>query len=44
MDRSPQIDNYPTTYLNLFTKKKLTSFKIYNKIKMNFEKNLKKTK
>ena len=44
VDRSPQIDNYPTTYLNLFTKKKLTSFKIYNKIKMNFEKYLKKTK
>tara|TARA_B100000579_G_scaffold385970_1_gene357381 strand:+ start:742 stop:1257 length:516 start_codon:yes stop_codon:yes gene_type:complete len=38
--RSPIIDNYPTTYLNFFTKKKLTSFKIYNEIKKNFEKYL----
>ena len=31
--RSPVIDDYPTTYINFFTKKKLTSFKIYNEIK-----------
>jgi len=37
IDRSPIIDNYPTAYLNLFSKKKITSFKIYNEIKNNFE-------
>jgi len=40
IDRSPFIDNYPTSYLNFFTKKKITSFKIYNEIKKNFEKYL----
>ena len=35
--RSPKIDDYPTTYLNFFTNKKITSFKIYNEIKKNFE-------
>tara|TARA_B100000029_G_scaffold515491_1_gene622730 strand:+ start:3796 stop:4311 length:516 start_codon:yes stop_codon:yes gene_type:complete len=39
---SPIIDNYPTTYINFFKKKKLTSFKIYNEIKKNFEKYLNK--
>ena len=42
IDRSPIIYNYPTTYLNFFTNKKLTSFKIYNEIKKNFEIYLKK--
>ena len=42
IDRSPNIYNYPTTYLNFFTNKKLTSFKIYNEIKKNFEIYLKK--
>ena len=37
VDRSPIIDNYPTTHLNYFLKKKITSFKIYNEIKKNFE-------
>ena len=37
VDRSPIIVNYPTTYVNLHTKKKLTSAKIYNEIKKNFE-------
>ena len=37
IDRSPIIDNYPTTYINYFAKKKITSFKIYNEIKKNFE-------
>ena len=37
IDRSPAIGNYPTTYLNFFSKKKITSFKIYNEIKKNFE-------
>lgn len=35
--RSPIIVNYPTTYINFFTKRKLTSFKIYNEITNNFE-------
>ena len=38
INNSPNITNYPTTYLNFFTKKKITSFKIYNEIKINFEK------
>ena len=37
INNSPNIINYPTTYLNFFTKKKITSFKIYNEIKINFE-------
>ena len=37
VDRSPIIDNYPTTHLNYFLKKKITSFKIYNEINKNFE-------
>tara|TARA_B100000700_G_C14742535_1_gene713690 strand:- start:26 stop:541 length:516 start_codon:yes stop_codon:yes gene_type:complete len=37
VDRCPKIDYYPTTYLNLYSNKKLTSFKIYNEIKKNFE-------
>ena len=40
IERSPKITNYPTTCLNLYTKKKLTSFKIYNEIKKNFETHL----
>ena len=42
IDRSPIIVNYPTTYVNFHTKKKLTSTKIYNEIKKNFENYLKK--
>ena len=37
INNSPNINNYPTTYLNFFTKKKITSFKIFNEIKSNFE-------
>ena len=44
VDTRPIIDNYPTTYLNFYTKKKLTSFKIYNEIKNNFENYLNKFK
>ena len=44
VDRCPIIVNYPTTYLNLYKKKKLTSFKIYNEIKNNFENYLNKLK
>ena len=39
---SPAIDNYPTTYLNFFSQKKITSLKIYNEIKKNFENYLNK--
>ncbi len=42
IDKSPKIKNYPTTYINFFLKKKLTSFKIYNEIKTNFESRLSK--
>ena len=42
ISRSPVIDNYPTTYLNYFSQKKITSFKIYNEIKKNFENYLNK--
>ena len=41
IDKSPIIDNYPATYINYEKKKKLTSFKIYNEIKNNFERYLK---
>ena len=37
VDKSPIINNYPTTYLNFFSRKKISSFKIYNEIKKNFE-------
>lgn len=37
INNSPNITNYPTTYLNFFTKKKISSFKIHNEIKINFE-------
>jgi len=35
---SPNIRNYPTTYLNKYSKKKINKIKILNKIKLNFEK------
>ena len=41
VDRSPIIVNYPTTYVNLCTKKKLANAKSYNEIKKNFEKYIK---
>ena len=44
VDRCPEIHNYPTTYINFFSNKKITSFKIYNEIKKNFESYLKKKK
>ena len=38
---SPNIRNYPTTYLNKYSKKKINKIRILNKIKLNFEKNYK---
>ena len=35
---SPNITNYPTTSLNMYTKKKLFKIKLANKIKKEFEK------
>ena len=35
---SPNIRNYPTTYLNKYSKKKINKIRILNKIKLNFEK------
>ena len=34
---SPNIINYPTTYLNKYSKKKINKIRIINKIKLNFE-------
>ena len=38
---SPNILNYPTTYLNKYSKKKINKIKIINNIKLNFEKKYK---
>ena len=38
---SPNIRNYPTTYLNKYSKKKINKIRILNKIKLNFEKKYK---
>ena len=38
---SPDIKNYPTTYLNKYSKKKINKIRILNKIKLNFEKKYK---
>ena len=38
---SPNILNYPTTFLNNYSKKKINKIKIVNKIKLNFEKKYK---
>ena len=38
---SPNILNYPTTFLNNYSKKKINKIKIINKIKLNFEKKYK---
>ena len=38
---SPNIINYPTTYLNKYSKKKINKIRILNKIKLNFEKKYK---
>ena len=38
---SPNIKNYPTTYLNKYSKKKINKIRILNKIKLNFEKKYK---
>ena len=38
---SPNILNYPTTYLNKYSKKKINKIRVLNKIKLNFEKKYK---
>ena len=38
---SPNIRNYPTTYLNKYSKKKINKIRVLNKIKLNFEKKYK---
>jgi len=38
---SPNVRNYPTTYLNKYRKKKINKIRIINKIKLNFEKQYK---
>ena len=39
---SPNIINYPTTYLNKYSKKKINKIRMINEIKINFEKKYKK--
>ncbi len=39
---SPIITNYPTTYLNKYSKKKINKIRMMNIIKINFEKKYKK--
>jgi len=41
---SPNILNYPTTYLNKYSKKKINKIRMINIIKINFEKKYKKDK
>ena len=38
---SPNIRNYPTTYLNKYSKKKINKIKLINEIKLIFEKKYK---
>ena len=38
---SPDIKNYPTTYLNKYSKKKINKIKLINEIKLIFEKKYK---
>ena len=37
---SPNLTNYPTTYLNYYSKKKINKTKLFEEIKINFEKKL----
>ena len=37
---SPKINNYPTTFLNNYTNKKLNRIKLFKEIKLLYEKNL----
>ena len=38
---SPNLINYETSYLNKYSKKKVNKIKLFNQIKMNFEKKIK---
>ena len=37
---SPNLINYPTTYLNYYSKKKINKTKLFDEIKLNFENKL----
>tara|TARA_B100001250_G_C19670052_1_gene731075 strand:- start:33 stop:557 length:525 start_codon:yes stop_codon:yes gene_type:complete len=41
IENSPNIYKYKTTYLNMYIKKKIDKIKLFNEIKLNYEKNLK---
>ena len=41
LENTPHISNYPTTYLNKYSKKKINKLRIINDLKLNFEKNIK---
>ena len=40
VSNSPKINNYPTTFLNNYTNKKLNRFELFKEIKLLYEKNL----
>ena len=40
VSNSPQINNYPTTFLNNYTNKKLNRLELFKEIKLLYEKNL----
>ena len=40
VSNSPKINNYPTTFLNNYTKKKLNRLELFKEIKLLYEKNL----
>ncbi len=40
VSNSPKINNYPTTFLNNYTNKKLNRFQLFKEIKFLYEKNL----
>ena len=40
VSNSPKINNYPTTFLNNYTNKKLNRLELFKEIKFLYEKNL----
>ena len=40
VSNSPKINNYPTTFLNYYTNKKLKRIELFKEIKLSYEKNL----
>ena len=40
LTNSPNVDKYETTYLNNYRKKKINKLKLFQEIKINYEKNI----